>query len=69
MNQVVLSTAIQVLDATVQGNLPNQTLADGVYNNLHNICVGNLILSVAGLLPGLQLLGSSLTHGVASKSN
>ncbi|KAJ7158901.1 phosphate transporter [Mycena filopes] len=24
----------------------------GVYDNLHNICVGNLILSVAGLIPG-----------------
>jgi PHS family inorganic phosphate transporter-like MFS transporter len=24
----------------------------GAYQNLHNICVGNLILSVAGLIPG-----------------
>ncbi|TFK75147.1 phosphate permease [Pluteus cervinus] len=24
----------------------------GVYDNLHNICIGNLILSVAGLIPG-----------------
>jgi len=24
----------------------------GIYDNLHNICVGNLILSVAGLIPG-----------------
>jgi len=24
----------------------------GVYNNLYNTCVGNLILSVAGLIPG-----------------
>jgi PHS family inorganic phosphate transporter-like MFS transporter len=24
----------------------------GIYKNLHNICVGNLILSIAGLIPG-----------------
>ncbi|KAF8626413.1 hypothetical protein AX17_006580 [Amanita inopinata Kibby_2008] len=24
----------------------------GIYNNLYNICVGNLVLSVAGLIPG-----------------
>lgn len=24
----------------------------GVFDNLHNICVGNLILSAAGLIPG-----------------
>lgn len=28
------------------------SVAQGVYDNLHNICVGNLILSAAGLIPG-----------------
>ncbi|KAF9046818.1 phosphate transporter [Hymenopellis radicata] len=31
---------------------PVTTGSQGVYDNLHNICVGNLILSVAGLIPG-----------------
>ncbi|KAF8640251.1 hypothetical protein AX16_010146 [Volvariella volvacea WC 439] len=31
---------------------PTSKGASGVYENLHNICVGNLILSAAGLIPG-----------------
>ncbi|KAL5504081.1 hypothetical protein ACEPAH_8154 [Sanghuangporus vaninii] len=42
-----------ILDAIGFGNpSPDVTGTRKVYENLHNICVGNLILSVAGLIPG-----------------
>ncbi|KAJ7022592.1 phosphate transporter [Mycena alexandri] len=40
-----------ILQAIGFGTPPTKGL-QGVYDNLHNICVGNLILSVAGLIPG-----------------
>ncbi|KAJ7773060.1 inorganic phosphate transporter [Mycena metata] len=40
-----------ILQAIGFGTPPTKGL-QGVYDNLRNICVGNLILSVAGLIPG-----------------
>jgi PHS family inorganic phosphate transporter-like MFS transporter len=41
-----------ILQAIGFGTPPTKG-SQGVYDNLRNICVGNLILSVAGLIPGL----------------
>ena len=40
-----------ILDAIGFGNAKSKGVR-AVYDNLHNICVGNLILSAAGLIPG-----------------
>ncbi|KAJ7182202.1 phosphate transporter [Mycena crocata] len=45
-----LNTSI-ILTAIGFGTPPTKGTR-GVYDNLHNICVGNLIISVAGLIPG-----------------
>ncbi|KAK7051065.1 hypothetical protein VNI00_005177 [Paramarasmius palmivorus] len=41
-----------ILQAIGFGTPPTAGTALGVYDNLKNICVGNLILSAAGLIPG-----------------
>ena len=40
-----------ILQAIGFGNAKS-TGVRAVYDNLHNVCVGNLILSAAGLIPG-----------------
>jgi PHS family inorganic phosphate transporter-like MFS transporter len=40
-----------ILQAIGFGAAPTKG-TQGVFDNLHNICVGNLILSAAGLIPG-----------------
>ena len=45
LNSSIILTAIGFGTPPTSGTL-------GVYENLHNICVGNLILSAAGLIPG-----------------
>ncbi|THV02791.1 inorganic phosphate transporter [Dendrothele bispora CBS 962.96] len=45
LNSSIILETIGFGNATSKGN-------QAVYDNLHNICVGNLILSVAGLIPG-----------------
>ncbi|KAJ7170579.1 inorganic phosphate transporter [Mycena crocata] len=45
LNSSIILTAIGFGTPATKGTL-------GVYENLHNICVGNLILSAAGLIPG-----------------
>ncbi|KAG1732772.1 major facilitator superfamily domain-containing protein [Suillus occidentalis] len=47
LNSSIILTAINFGSPTV-----NKTSSLYVYQNLYNICVGNLILSVAGLIPG-----------------
>ncbi|KAG2147700.1 major facilitator superfamily domain-containing protein [Suillus clintonianus] len=47
LNSSIILTAINFGSPT-----GNKTSSLYVYENLHNICVGNLILSVAGLIPG-----------------
>jgi PHS family inorganic phosphate transporter-like MFS transporter len=47
LNSSVILTAINFGSPT-----GNKTSSLYVYQNLYNICVGNLILSVAGLIPG-----------------
>ncbi|KAG1775929.1 major facilitator superfamily domain-containing protein [Suillus placidus] len=47
LNSAIILTAINFGSPT-----GNKTSSLYVYQNLHNICVGNLILSVAGLIPG-----------------
>ncbi|KAJ7158991.1 inorganic phosphate transporter [Mycena crocata] len=45
LNNSIILTAIGFGTPPTKGT-------QGVYDNLHNICVGNLIISVAGLIPG-----------------
>ncbi|KAF8556193.1 phosphate permease [Imleria badia] len=47
LNSSTILTAIKFGKSSAK---PGTSLA--VYQNLHNVCVGNLILSVAGLIPG-----------------
>ncbi|KAJ8589849.1 phosphate transporter [Rhizopogon salebrosus TDB-379] len=47
LNSSIILTAINFGSPT-----GNKTTSLYVYENLHNVCVGNLILSVAGLIPG-----------------
>ncbi|KAG6374311.1 major facilitator superfamily domain-containing protein [Boletus reticuloceps] len=46
LNSSVILTAIKF------GGISKGTTPESVYQNLYNVCVGNLILSVAGLIPG-----------------
>jgi PHS family inorganic phosphate transporter-like MFS transporter len=45
LNSSIILGAIGFGSPITKGN-------QGIYDNLHNICVGNLILSIAGLIPG-----------------
>nr|AFU55746.1 phosphate transporter [Boletus edulis] len=46
LNSSVILTAINF------GGISKATTPESVYLNLYNVCVGNLILSIAGLIPG-----------------